>query len=268
MYYYLYDTFLSDKKYEKVIDRIKTRLLDLEIQGRHERLTLLKNIEELITDEVKRGANTVIVLGNDKTFLKVVEVVAKEGLTLGLIPLGPDNTIAQCLGIPLEDAACDVLAARKIVSFDLGQASAPRGTSGQYFFSHLKINKNLNRLTIQKDNYQMVPQPGCVEVAIYNFHCPDESGNFERRFKKYSAQDQQLELMFKNPEKSKGWLRPKTKKLKVDSLIQGAKFEIKSFEYIAVLLDGYKVLKTPLTINVVPNKLKVIVGKTRLKNIQ
>ena len=42
MYYYVYDTYLSDKKYEKILDKVKTRLLDLEIQGKHERLTLLK----------------------------------------------------------------------------------------------------------------------------------------------------------------------------------------------------------------------------------
>ena len=91
MYFYIYDTYLADRKYEKVLDRIKTRLLDLDIQGKHEKLTLLKNIDELVEDEVRRGANTIIVVGNDKTFLKVVDAAVKNKVLLGLIPVGEGN---------------------------------------------------------------------------------------------------------------------------------------------------------------------------------
>jgi len=96
MYYYIYDNYLTDKKYEKELDKIKTRLLDLEIQGKHEKLTLLKSIDELVKDEIKRGATTVVAVGNDKTFLKLVDVIAQSGVTLGLIPVGKeDNNLAK-----------------------------------------------------------------------------------------------------------------------------------------------------------------------------
>ena len=123
MYFYLYDTFLNDIKYEKVLDQIKARLLDLDIKGKHERLTLLKNLDSLITDEVKRGATTVVVVGNDKTFLKAIDPVAKNNVTLGIIPIGEDNLIAEMLGIPTGDEACEILAARKIANFNLGQVN-------------------------------------------------------------------------------------------------------------------------------------------------
>ncbi|NQT49676.1 hypothetical protein HQ571_03205 [Candidatus Kuenenbacteria bacterium] len=261
MYYYIYDTFLSDKKYEKTIDRIKTRLLDLEIQGKHEKLTLLKSVDELINDEVKRGVNTIIMLGNDKTFLKVIDVIANNNVTLGLIPVGPDNNLAKCLGLPMEDAACEVIAARKIVKFDLGK------TNNQYFFSSLKINKNLDRLSIEKDKYKITLNPECQEIDVYNYYYPVGKQSFEKRMKKSSAQDQKIELVIWSKQKKRKLFSKNQGELKIDTLIQGSLFDIKSFEYLPVVLDDYKVIKTPVKIEVEPEKLNVIVGKNRLKTI-
>lgn len=263
MYYYLYDTFLADKKYENSIDRIKTRLLDLEIQGKHERLTLLKSIDELINDEVKKGISTVIAVGNDLTFLKLIDVAAKNGVTLGLIPIGERNQLSACFGIPPEDAACEVIAARKIVKFDLGKIN------NLYFFSSLKINKNLERLTIEKDNFKIVPRPECAEAAVYNFYFPNKEEKFEKPMKKSTAQDQKLELVIRTKGERRHWYSIKRNgEPFVDSVIQGDIFAIKSFEYLPVLLDGYKIIKTPVVVKVEPQKLNVIVGKNRLKTIK
>lgn len=260
MYYYVYDTYLSDKKYEKVLDKVKTRLLDLEIQGKHERLTLLKSMDELITDELKKGAITVVVVGNDKTFLKVINTVAKNSITVGIIPIGGGNNIARTLGIPTEDAACDILAARKIIKFDLGKIK------DQYFFSHLTIDKTLTRLSVVKDNYKMTPSSECVELNVYNFCYNVGDEDLEPVLKKISPQDGYLELVFKIKEKSSGWFK-KSGRLLVDSIIKGKKFEIKSFEYIPTFLDGARVIKTPFTVEIESKKLSVIVGKDRLINL-
>ena len=261
MHYYLYDTFLGDKKYEKVIDRIKTRLLDLEIQGKHEKLSLLKSIDELIADEVKRGANSIIVVGNEKIFLKVVDAAAKNNVSLGMIPVGENNHLAECLGLPLEEAACDVIAARKIVSFDLGKVN------NQYFFSNLKITKNLDRLSIQKDSYKIVPRADCESVEVVNFYLPPLGESMERKIKKCSAQDELLELIIRRKGQKRRWFGG-GEKPQIDSLIQGNEFAIKSFEYLPALMDDYRVIKTPIKVEVEPGKLKVIVGKNRLKIIK
>lgn len=263
MYYYIYDTYLSETKYEKIIDRVKTRLLDLEIQGRHEKLTLLKSVDELVVDEAKRGTTTIIVVGNDKTFLKIVDAAAKNNITLGYIPIGDGNGngLAECLGLPPEDKAAEVIAARKIVSFDLGRVA------NQYFFSDLTISKNLDRLSIEKDNYKIVPQADCVEIGVSNFYFPVAGESFDRRMKKFSAQDQRLELVIKIKSDKKHWFSRRPIGKHVDSIIQGTEFRIKSFEYLPITLDGYKILKTPVVVDVAPVKLKVIVGKSRLGNI-
>jgi len=262
MYYYLYDTYLSEGKYDKVIDRIKTRLLDLDINGKHEKLTLLKNTDELVSDEVKRGISTVVMIGNDKSFLKLVNIGARYGLTLGMIPIGDENYLSAALGIPKEEAACDVIAARKVLKFDLGKIK------DNYFFTSLVIDKNLQRISIQKDNLKITPSYDASEVEICNFFY-EKPGNIpSAAHDKCVIDDGKMELMVKVMVKETGWLRTKTIGAKVDSAFQGPKFEIKSFEYLPVVLDEIKVVKTPLLVEVEPRKLNVIVGKDRtVKNI-
>lgn len=258
MYYYLYDTYLSESRYDKVIDRIKTRLLDLDINGKHEKLTLLKSVDELVADEVKRGVSTVVAIGNDKSFLKLINVAAKYGITLGMIPIGDDNFMAKALGIPNEEIACDVIAARKVLKFDLGKLQ------DNYFFTSLVADKNLQRLSISKDTFKIIPSHEASEVELCNFHYAKHGDLPDAAFDKCLIDDGKLELMIKIPVKEQGWLRSKTIGSKVDSIFQSRRFEIKSFEYLPVVLDGIKVVKTPQVVEVEPHKLSVIVGKDRL----
>ncbi|HLD20417.1 MAG TPA: diacylglycerol kinase family protein, partial [Patescibacteria group bacterium] len=105
MYFYLLDTFLQNKKYEKEIARIETRITDLGIGGQVARLNILKDINELVHDAVKRGITTVVAIGDDYTIGKVVDVVARYDVVLGIIPLGEQLAIAKILGIPQGEAA-------------------------------------------------------------------------------------------------------------------------------------------------------------------
>lgn len=258
MYYYLYDTFLNDKKYEKVLDKIKTRLLDLDIKGKHERLSLLKSLDALIADEAKRGVQTIIIVGNDKSFLKAVDVVARHNLTLGIIPIGEDNLIAKILGVPLADEACEVLAARKIIKFDLGQVN------NLYFFSNLRVRKNIDRISISHQGYRVIPKPRCSEVAIYNFLITEET-KLKNGAEKINPGDDLLDLVIKSEDQSNGvrGIFKKQKQEKIDSIIQGVNFEVKSFEYLPLMVDDYRVVKTPVAVKLADKKLQVIVGKTK-----
>jgi len=258
MYYYLYDTFLNDHKYERVLDRIKTKLLDLDIQGKHERLSLLKNVEGLVNNEVKRGANTIIIIGNDKSFLKAVDIIAKNQVTLGIIPIGSPNNIAEILGIPTGEQSCEVLAARKIAQLDLGQIS------NFYFLSNIKATKNLDRLSISHQGYKVIPKVASSEVAIYNFYVPEE-GLVDRKLDKVNPQDEKLDLVIKSEKAGAGFGKIFSKKIKinVNTIIKGTNFEIKSFEYLPLMIDGYKMIKTPVSVKIADKKLKVIIGKSK-----
>src|SRR3989338_2880950 len=100
MYLYLYDSFLNQKKYTSALARIETRLTDLGIGGKICRLSPLRNIKELIADELANGVKTIVVVGNDKTLSEAINFVAQHDVTLGLIPIGPNNSLAGQLGLP------------------------------------------------------------------------------------------------------------------------------------------------------------------------
>lgn len=257
MYYYLYDSFLSDAKYEKVIDKIRTRLLDLEIQGKPAHLSLLKSAEELIEDEVKNGIKTVVVVGNDRTFLKVINVIARNNLTLGIIPIGEDNAIAEYLGIPPEELACDTLAARKVEQIDLGKAN------DIYFFSNILIDKDLSRISIEKDSYKIVPQQNCQYVQIYNLNYKGIGKNSV--LGKIDPKDGYLDLVTveKNGAASGIFKSKKNNVTFSETIVRAKELQIKSFEYLPVKLDASYVLKTPIKVTVDEKKLKLIVGKFR-----
>jgi len=100
MYLYVYDSFLNDKKYNSLLIKIEQRITDLGIKGRVAKLSILKNMKELISDAVKEGVETVVVAGDNQTFSKVINVIASLDVTLGIIPVVNNNNIAEVLGVP------------------------------------------------------------------------------------------------------------------------------------------------------------------------
>ena len=78
MYYYIYDQFLSHKKYDKILAQVESKITDLGIKNRIIKMSILKSVSELITDAIRKGAQTIVVAGNDKTINNIVNLVAKE----------------------------------------------------------------------------------------------------------------------------------------------------------------------------------------------
>jgi len=62
-YFYLYDTFTSERAHAGTLVRIENALTDLGIQGRVGRLTILKSAKDLIDSAIKDGADTVVAVG-------------------------------------------------------------------------------------------------------------------------------------------------------------------------------------------------------------
>jgi len=263
MNYYLSDTFVNDKKYDRVIDKIKERLLELDITGKMIKMSILKRVDDLIEEEAKRGAKTITIIGNDQSFLKVVDPIARNNVALGFIPVGEPNNIAKLLGIPKNEDACEVLAARKIVETDIGEVN------GLYFFSNVKMEKNPHRLVIEQAGFKMMPTRDCKEVCIYNFYYPQNKEAPVRALDQIDAQDGKLNLVIREQGKSgKGILKiisSSKKDGEIDTFLVKDRFMIKSFEYLPLMLDGYRLIKTPAKIKIAKAKLKLIVSKNRGK---
>ena len=251
MYLYLYDSFLNNKKYSRLLAKVETRLTDLGIGGKIFRLSPLRNLNELLADEVRGGAKTIVVVGNDKTLSQIINLAVKYEVIIGVIPVGAENKIAQLLGINSPETACDILAARIIERLDLGKIN------NTYFLSDISVDSG--QLTIDCENQFRITPQARDQINICNFRpifvqAENTGGYFNPRDGLMEILIQPLITGFKHFLKIS---KPQK------SIIPFRKIAIKSRGSVAVVTDGQKVMKTPVEIEIAPKKLKIIVGKNR-----
>ena len=255
MYLYVYDSFLNNKKYSNLLARIETRLTDFGIGGRILRLSPLRNTVELLNDEIKNGMKTVVIVGNDKTLAHVINIISRLDITIGIIPVGPDNKIARLLGVNSPEDACNILSARKIESIDLGKAN------DTYFISSITVDQGDVAISCE-DKFVVRPESSNNTVGVYNLR-PVFAASWGPK-NLFSPRDGKLEVLIQ-PLKTSWWTKNKTA-TGDNSIIPFEKITIRSKgkSALSVFTDGQKILKTPVQVEVIPKKLKVVVGKDRL----
>jgi diacylglycerol kinase family enzyme len=244
MYYYLYDSRLSEKKYHNVMSRIETRLTDLGINGKINRLSFLKNISQIVNEEIRRGVKTIIVVGDDKTIGQVINLLTTLNITIGIIPVGPNNLIAKLLGMPMGENACDIISSRIIEKIDLGKIN------DYYFVTSLDIGgKNI---TVECD--------GSYVINLKDGENVINISNLNNAYKKYTdPQDGKLDVFMEVIHKK--LIGKNTTTL---SRVTNKNVKITSNKALPIFIsDEKKILKTPAEITVAPKKLQIIVGKNR-----
>ncbi len=245
MYLYIYDSFLSDSKYESLLTSIERRVTDLGIQGKIAKLSILKNITELVTDAVKKGVTTIVAIGDDQTFTKMINVVASLNVTFGIIPVVNNSTIAKVLGIPPKERACEVIAARMIRKLDLGKIN------NYYFIAGAELTNA--KISISCDTYSLSPTTEFNTVRICNV-------GFQTKNAVSNPTDGILEAII-TPVKSGMF----SKKPLPPTILPFKKIRLKTEgEDASIVTDGQVILKTPAVVEVEPAKLKFIVGSGRL----
>lgn len=244
MYFYLFDSFLADPKYKKILEEIEGRILDLDIGGRDIHLTVLRDFATSIKTGLDDRYTTIIVVGDDHTLNKAVNVLAGQDKPLGIIPIGDDLEICKNLGLPEEVEAVDVIANRLIEKIDLGKANK------NYFIASAE-GKGHNFIINGDNQYDIEISPN-QNFKIANLAClNDRSANPE---------DNALETFVYN--RKKKFLGKD--KITLDSRFANRKLKIKSRGKSApITLDKKTVLKTPLEIEVIPKAINVIVGRER-----
>ena len=76
----------------------------------------------IMKEAIRREGSLVIVGGGDGTISSVVDYFAYKDVVLGILPLGTGNSFARTLGIPLTlEGAVDVIANGKVADIDLGK---------------------------------------------------------------------------------------------------------------------------------------------------
>ena len=246
MYFYVYDEFVQDQKFQRELAQIETRLTDLGIGGKIARLALFRDPEEMIREAVSRDASTVIAVGNDATLRKVIDAVSSLGATLGIIPLGKENNaIADMIGMPRGEQACDVISARIVEEIDAGEIN------GTQFLHQIAFQAPAG-IQISCMNQYKIFAPRLSEVYIRNM--ASAFGDMGAAH----PSDGQLELIIRNAES--GWFG---RKKWHTSFLPVTDIEVQCEKEIIVSVDSQEMGANALKVRVLPGQIRLITGKNR-----
>ncbi|MFA6106150.1 MAG: diacylglycerol kinase family protein [Patescibacteria group bacterium] len=247
MHVYIYDTFLSDKKFARILAKIEARITDLGLNGKIGRLGVTKKIFDLVKDEIKRGAKTIIAVGNDETVEKIVRCMSGSETPLGIIPVGKNNLIAESLGIPAELEACDILSARRVERLGLG-------VIGDFHFLS-KISTNSDNLKLLLDSgYSVELKRSGPIISIVNLPTADIALPEGLCF---SPRDGLLRLLIEGREKRNVIFSRKN----FESVFAFRKATIKSAK--PIIFNNLIKVSGAIEIEAKKNAISVIVGKNR-----
>lgn len=260
MYVYLYDNVLRDRRFEGTMKAMETRLTDYGIAGKIIRLQHYTSAQTVIDDEIARGATTVVMVGNDATFGQVLSQAATCKTTFGFLPVGPDNSIAEVLGIPVGIDACDVLSRRRKVRLDIGWMN------NRYFISQLHIEPS--DIAVEYDEqFRVCANYGKMELVVCNlqpFYWFDKKQGRRSKNPKDAdivvhPQDGKLEA-FLRPVVGRGILRDIYEE---PSVFPFEEMVVSSSTAFPVVADGRRSKETRIKIRLAKGKIEMIVGKTR-----
>jgi diacylglycerol kinase family enzyme len=243
MYFYLYDESLAEPKLATVVADIETRLTDLGLSGRVGRLGPLKSSLELTKAALKAGAKTVVAVGNDRTVSQAINALtaagASSGVALGILPVGKPTAIADLLGIPDGERAVAVLAARTLATVDLGRVN------NYYFLTSIRVEAR-DPVTLTCDGrYRVQPLEPVSTFTVRNL---DRSA---------ACQDGYLEATVEGG-RQRWWGKVR------HSVVPIQRGEFTAAGPATVVAEGTYTANLPVTVEVVPRALRVIVGRNRV----
>jgi len=246
MYYYVYDEFIQDPRFERDLALIETRVTDLGIAGKIARLALFRDPKELIRDEIRKGAKTIVAVGNDVTLRRVIDAVGDTGAVIGTIPLGKDNLmLSDILGIPVGVEACDILSARIIEQLDTGEVNGRR-------FLHTVSAPQVSQLEVQVERtYKLKAYKKC-SLEVRNLAIADED------VRAANPVDGKLECVLRTL--AKGLFRKNKYNV---SIVPAKEFHVTLSEIVKCQADGEEFESNELRFKIIPKALKVITGKGR-----
>jgi len=251
MYVYLYDNFLKHKRYNTVLTGVETRLTDYGIAGKILRLQHYANAEILVEDEIRKGAQTIVIVGNDATFGHVLSRAAVCDVTFAFIPVGPDNTIADVLGIPVGVDACDVLARRRKLRLDVGWFN------NRYFVSQLHIPPS--DIVVEYDEkFRVASRTSAMELVVCNLKPFVWQGKGNRYV--VHPQDGKLEA-FLRPVVHTGMFKRET--FEAPSIFPFEEMIISAKKPFVVEADGKTSKEKRITIKLAKSRIEMVVGRER-----
>jgi diacylglycerol kinase (ATP) len=248
-----------------------------------------RHVTEVASEAVRAGYDLLVGCGGDGTVHHLLPSLFGSSVTLGIIPLGSGNDLARGLGLPCEyGAACEVLARGRARAFDLARI-------GDRFFASVAsvgLSAEVNRLANARATagwgrrwrylgalLQVIPSyaPRPLHLVVDGHELEREvvlvavgngaffGGSF-RILPDAQMDDGWLDLCLVNRLERQRILRA------IPSVYRGRhrghpaaefyrarRIRILSPEPLSVFADGEYVQETPVTIEIIPRAIRVIV---------
>ena len=278
MYYYILDPHnIPQKDFERQQTELQSLLTEFKINGEMARVTPLRTIAELVDTASNRGATTLVACGTDETFNQMLVTLKDRDFTLAFIPLKTGTQLGKILGMNDLATCAKTIAGRRIEKIDAARIN------GSFFISYLEIgigtqtNRPLGimasmklftgslielKMRIDGSYYLTSKVTGALLVNTRGTKSDNhEIGN---------PQDGYLDLLMieKLTRFSAAKYKSDITNGSYENISNATSVRCKKVEFLEphglrIYIDGNEVAKAPSTVEIFPNKIRMIVGKNR-----
>jgi diacylglycerol kinase family enzyme len=278
MHYYILDQHnLPMEKFERLQTEALGLLAEFKISGEASRVTPLRSVQDLVDTASQRGAGTLVACGSDDTFNLMLAALKGRDFTLGFIPFDENSNLAKILGIENVFLGVKTIAARRIEKIDLAKIA------GNYFISFLEfgvmshniknaslwqslklLSSEAKGFTIRVDDSYTVTINGLggLVANIRSTSCQSE--------KIANPTDGSLDLLIMEHLNKMQILKYRNiisegclEKVPNTTVIKCKKIQFLEPRGTNLTMLGRVVAKFPSTVEIIPQRLKMIVGKNR-----
>ncbi len=278
MYYYILDqNGLPVDKFEKLQTELQGLLAEFKIAGETARVTPLRSVQDLVDTASQRGAKTLVACGSDDTFNLMLAALKGRDFTLGFIPFDSESTLAKILGINNVFTGVKTIAGRRIEKIDLAKIA------GNYFISFLEfgvMSHNIKKTGTWQSLKLLSSDAKSFSIRVDNSYTLNISGlgGLVANIRSTSSQaekianptDGNLDLLILE---RMGKLRTLAhrhhiaegllEKVPNTSVIKCKKIDFLEPRGLPLTMLGRVVAKFPASVEIIPQRLRMIVGRNR-----
>lgn len=278
MYYYILDQGnLPVDKFEKLQVELQGFLTEFKISGETARVTPLRSISDLVDTASQRNIKTLVACGSDDTFNLMLAALKGRDFTLGFIPLDEKSYLSTILGLDNIYTAVKTIAGRRIERMDLARIA------GNYFISYLEfgvLSQKLKDISWWNGFKMLSSKPSDYVLRIddsYTINLNALGGLIVNTRSTSSSKqsianptDSHLDLLLLEGLSKTEIIRYRNaitsgelEQVPKTTVIKCRKVEFQHPKGHNLTMLGRVVAKFPATVEIIPQRLRLIVGRNR-----
>ncbi len=282
MYYYIVES-AKRAEFEKIELKIKEILTNFDILGEFNFIDNLLDVDDAVKAGVGKGFSTIVAVGGDILVNKIAVNLVSSKTAIGILPL-EESVLSTALGLGNWKTACEILAARRVLMMDTGTIN------DKYFISEIMSShspdfppvaksKSIFSKILGAGNGQPPSEKIPVDIEIennYQVHS-EVSGLVVSNIRpfgsdldsvRHSMIDNSLHLSFSDrvdsPEVYNSLNNsPKFLEKNNISLFHANQIDIRSEKPLFFFSGQEVIARTPASIQIIPQSLKIIGGRLR-----